>query len=957
MKLSWLLSGCALLAASAATTSWLTAAAPTSPAPSKNRSLAISPATSSELWVVNKENDVVVVTDRTAGTVLATVTVGVSPRNIAFNTSGTKAYVTNQRGTVAIDKTVLEYTGSEILGSVSVIDTASRSVIKTITTGIGVEPYGIALAPNGKYLLVTNARSNSLSVIDPSTDNVVATMAYAADLSIIPGSLTAADIDTNNDFIPDFDAPRGVAIASTSNRAYVAHLKSGFISVVSLTLNGSGVPTALSVAKRIDLNKYPYDAFVNPTKITVAKAQGNTRFTDDLAISPDGTQLWTAHQLLNVNHDVDTPFSPGAFANRIYGAVSIVDLTTETFQWSDNVKTDNSNRLNFDWNVATGTTMNVNYGMTTGQVSRRLATLRGTAAPTLGNTNYTLKIEHATSNAPFQIINGRTENYIAAGNGGIILLNSNGVVASGNTDANGNATVTLTLPSNPSWVGSSLYYQAIVQGGPITYTNGVRAIIGNPSGVIPNGSMPVRLALPSRVEFSPDGKKALVLSRASEDVAVFDATQSTPAWIGITPRRDSTPSPTQLDKNHTQFDPNRLVGDRPTGMLIADYDVRNDIANLYTNNEISRDVARNVVSFTTGVVGSTLPTVKIVQPGNDKFNTSELTGSELFADGSRDQTTGNFAASCESCHYEGGEDGNVWQRPAGPRSTIPVYGGIRRTGMLLWKAVRMNLGETGPMFGGENGGTGVFTDAEQEGLIAYHEKISVPLNPNLENAQFSADAKVGRDLYFGINDTGMNPLNRNSNCASCHPTTLLSNNVWFTQDQIKILDPNYDQAHQDPCFSLKFNIMGNALQDVNSGVNLVDDQNVIINDRNGDNISDIESYNPANADLSGDFTRDDMNSTLCDDPNNPGNPLVFERAAGRFDIPTKIGVFATMPYFHDHAVSSLRAVIDPGSQSFPTLNKMLNTQHDLRGTQVQQFLSSTNVNDDIELILRFIRSL
>ena len=84
-------------------------------------------------------------------------------------------------------------------------------------------------------------------------------------------------------------------------------------------------------------------------------------------------------------------------------------------------------------------------------------------------------------------------------------------------------------------------------------------------------------------------------------------------------------------------------------------------------------------------------------------------------------THGGFNNSCASCHFEGGDDGNVWQRPDGPRSTMPVYGGTIGTGLILWKGVRLNMGETGPMFGGENGGHGLFTDAEQQALIDYHE--------------------------------------------------------------------------------------------------------------------------------------------------------------------------------------------------------------------------------------------
>jgi len=41
----------------------------------------------------------------------------------------------------------------------------------------------------------------------------------------------------------------------------------------------------------------------------------------------------------------------------------------------------------------------------------------------------------------------------------------------------------------------------------------------------------------------------------------------------------------------------------------------------------------------------------------------------------------------------------------------------------------------------------------------------------------------------------------------------------------------------------------------------------------------------------------------------------FRRRASRFSIPTKLGVFTSGPYFHDHAAFSLRAVVDPMGQS------------------------------------------
>src|SRR4030095_13660140 len=151
----------------------------------------------------------------------------------------------------------------------------------------------------------------------------------------------------------------------------------------------------------------------------------------------------------------------------------------------------------------------------------------------------------------------------------------------------------------------------------------------------------------------------------------------------------------------------------------------NEDALLYVMNELTRTVSVLRIDWAANTIvqeHAQIPT--LLNP--DHYTVSQRLGEELFEDASRGQTTaahgtiGEFNNSCASCHFEGGEDGNVWQRPAGPRSTMPVYGGSIATGLILWKGVRLNMGETGPMFGGENGGGGVFTDVEQQGLIDYH---------------------------------------------------------------------------------------------------------------------------------------------------------------------------------------------------------------------------------------------
>jgi hypothetical protein len=370
--------------------------------------------------------------------------------------------------------------------------------------------------------------------------------------------------------------------------------------------------------------------------------------------------------------------------------------------------------------------------------------------------------------------------------------------------------------------------------------------------------------------------------------------------------------------------------------------------------------------------------------GPDIKTLSERIGQELFHDASRAQTAGNFNNSCASCHNAGAEDGKVWQRPAGPRSTMPTNGGPLLTGLLLWKGVRINMAETGPMFGGENGGHGIMTDAEQQGLNDYHKVIPVPLNPNFDpnTNDLTPLAQLGKDLFFGTDDTGLNPTLRNAGCLNCHPQVDPNSNQIraYTAD---FVDPSLTDTlefgflQDEFCFNLQENIVALNIRAVNSEVNAdADGDGFPEVDRNSDGYPDLESYVPMNVDDDDDFTRDDPNSYICtEDPFTPGSPLkVFGREAKAFSIPTKLGVLHSGPYMHDHSLISLRHVVDPSSQmtdpvygnsGYPTTFKWFNEFHDLRGhedivpqaSKVQLSLVSVDKQADIEAILAYIQSL
>jgi len=941
-------------------------------------SVAVNPSDPSEVWVCNRGNDSISVIDTTTGTTTHEISVGVWPRSLAFSPDGSKVYVANQRGNVPIDvHFVTPFTGSEVRGSVSVVDVAGKTVSTTLTD-VGTEAYGVAFAPNGKYFAVSGFRSGTIKLYNANNDSLLQTLQYPRSMNFITSG-TVADVDQNTDMIPDLAEPRAFVIKDDSSKLYVTHLTSGYVSVVDVSLNGSGLPTGASLNKRIDLNTYAPHPIFNPVNVQTVESQGTPRFLDDIALSPDGTRALVPHVLHNINHDVNHDFGgaiAGDFANRVYPAVTVLDTALDSYAQGG----DASARLEHELTDPADPAAYVAYGPQGLDSGSGVYTLGGSGAPTLGGTLDLVHSGHNNATDLVFIAFGLKTDIPFAPYGTLVNLANYGVFAT--TPSGPDAVLTAPIANNPLWEGQSLSFQAAVISNSTFqlkgFSNGLDAVLSaNDAGA---GKMGHRAGHPGRVAYSPDGSHAVVLNRGSEDVFLYNVSGSTMTLETVFPPRHGFVERAALDTTTP-------MGDQPLGMaIVADATTSNDDALIYVINETTNTLSSLRVDWTTGVITKEADQISTLL-GADQMTASERLGEEIFEDASRDQTTGNFNNSCGSCHFEGGADGNVWQRPAGPRSTMPVYGGSLATGLILWKGVRISMGETGPMFGGENGGHGAFSDAEQQALNDYHEVIPVPLNPNLDpvTGALSADAAIGQDLFFGENATGTNPNLRHAGCFNCHPKAdaVFGDPRGFTADFLQpglVSDPGALELLDPECIQLQFNIVQVNIRNVNSATNSdLDDDGFPDDDRNLDGFSDIETYIPLNPDTSDDFTRDDANSWPCPVDGIPGNPQkLFDRGSEHFSIPTKLGVFTTGPYFHDHVAASLRAIVDPqgqqtdpiyGNPAYPGMVKFWNEFHDIRGNElhlagaskVQVTLKSTllgtGIQDDIEAILAFIAAL
>jgi YVTN family beta-propeller protein len=947
-------------------------------------SVAVNPANPSEVWVCNRGNNSVSVINTATGVTTHEINVGVWPRSLAFSPDGNKVYVANQRGNVPVDVNfVTPFTGLEKRGTISVIN-ANTKVVSSSLINVGTEPYGIAFAPNGKYFAVSGLRSGTLKFYNALTNALITTVEFPDDMNFITSG-TVLDVDANEDMLPDLAEPRAFVIQSTSSKIFVTHLTPGFVSAVDVTLDGAGMPVAAALDERIDLNTYAPHPIFNPVNVQTVLSQGTPRFLDDIALSPDGTRALVPHVLHNINHDVNFDFGgaiEGAFANRVYPSVSIVDTVLQSFGQGG----DASARLHHELTDSLAPAHYSAYGPQGVKAATGVYTLGGSGSPLLGGTASFVHRGHSNATDLVFLAFGAKTFVPFGALGTLVNLGNYGVFAM--TPSGSDAVFSAPIANNPLWEGLALSFQAAVLNSSTLaikgFSNGLDAVL-SASGT-GAGKMGFRAGHPGRVAFSPSGSHALVLNRGSEDVFLYQVAGSTLTLQTVFPPRFGFVERAALDTTTP-------MGDQPLGMALrADPTTPNDDALLYVINESTRTLSVLRVDWGTGVITKERNQISTLL-GPDDMTLSERKGEELFEDASRAQTTDNFNNSCGSCHFEGNADGNVWQRPAGPRSTMPVYGGTLLTGTILWKGVRLNMGETGPMFGGENGGHGVFSDADQQALIDYHETIPVPLNPNLNpvTGAYSPLAAFGRDLFFGLNDTGLNPpigagSTRAAGCATCHPDkdsqTLEARGYTtdFIIEPLLVSDPHGLETLDPLCISLQDNFLGENIRNVNSAVNAdFDDDGFPEVDRNGDGYSDIETYTVLNPDDDDDFTRDDPNGYDCPQGGVPGAPQkVFLRAPELFSVPTKLGVFSTAPYFHDHSAASLRAIVDPSSQqtdpvygnpNYPGLQKFFNEFHDVRGHEdlvpssskvqvtLKTVLAGSTFQADIDAILAYISSL
>ena len=218
-------------------------------------------------YVTNNNDDTVSVIDTATTSVIATVPVGASPAGVAVTPDGRFAYVANQLG-----------------NSVSVIDAATNTVVATVP--LGSFPRSIAMHHSGAFVYVTSSGSN-ISVIATATNTVVGSIPvfFPVDLALSP----SGDLG----YVTHSSVVNGVTVINTATNSVVTNIPLPADVTASATVSPNGAfvyVTCLSVATG---NKLAVIDTATNNVVTIVPLPGT--FSPGVAFAPDGSLAYVAN--------------------------------------------------------------------------------------------------------------------------------------------------------------------------------------------------------------------------------------------------------------------------------------------------------------------------------------------------------------------------------------------------------------------------------------------------------------------------------------------------------------------------------------------------------------------------------------------------------------------------------------------------------------------------------------
>ena len=252
-----------------------------------------------------------------AGASTATIAVGARPVGAAVDPTTDTVYVANANS-----------------NTVSVIDGSTNAVTATIS--VGTYPTGVAVDPVTDTVYVANRTSNTVSVIDGSTDAVTATISVGKNperVAVDPAtdtvyvtnysSGTVSVIDGSTDAVTATISaglrPTGVAVDPVTDTVYVTNLNPHTVSVID------GSTDAVTATISVGTVTLPWGVAVDPTTDTVYVANWGNTARGSLSIRRPIPSTHTVSVIDGSTNAVTSIISVGTYPTGV-----AVDPTTDT---------------------------------------------------------------------------------------------------------------------------------------------------------------------------------------------------------------------------------------------------------------------------------------------------------------------------------------------------------------------------------------------------------------------------------------------------------------------------------------------------------------------------------------------------------------------------------------------------------------------------------------------------
>lgn len=249
------------------------------------------------LWVVNPDNDSVSVFDAVTRTRLAEIAVGAAPRTLALTGNGT-VWVSNKAA-----------------GSISVIDTATLAVTRTIALPRGSQPYGIVAGGSSAYVVLE--AGGTLQRFSTST--------YAPTGSLVIGANA-----------------RHVSLSADGATAYVSRFISAPVAGESTAAPGAGSGEVLQVATATMTLARSIALAQSDKPDAENQGRGLPNYLGAAAISPDGVAAWVPGKLDNIRRGALRDGLPLNFQNTVRAASSRIVIGSGAEDLAGRIDHDNA---------------------------------------------------------------------------------------------------------------------------------------------------------------------------------------------------------------------------------------------------------------------------------------------------------------------------------------------------------------------------------------------------------------------------------------------------------------------------------------------------------------------------------------------------------------------------------------------------------------------------------------